>query len=152
MSAARILLVLSLLAALAPFVVGKTALTLEAHDSYFVLAGSEEKNPTLLVPPGFVTLTLVQAGVQPHNWIVDGLEGARAPASGALAAGETATAQFEVAEDAAYTYYCSIHPPTMRGVLTAREGATPPARDTPAPAWPAALAVLGVAAAFARRA
>lgn len=155
MSLARLLLAVGLLAALAaPEVLAKTAFTLEAHDSYFVLEGETVKNPVLAVRPGEpVALTLIQKGVQPHNWVVEGLAGARAPASGALDADdEDATAQFTAPEAGEYPYHCTVHPPTMRGILKVGEGGGDAGtRSSPGVAWLGALVGAAVAGALARR-
>lgn len=92
----------------------------EAYDVYFTLAGETAHNPALTVEAGEnVTINLVQKGVQPHNWVIDGVAGAKAPATGFVtAAGQTANATFTAPASGTYRYYCQAHPTDMKGSFT----------------------------------
>lgn len=128
---------------------GKASLQLEARDSYFTLAGQQERNPLLLLPPGPVVLTLAQRGAAPHNWALEGVPGA--VSEYVTGQDPTATVAFTLPEAGEFRYLCEAHQPVMAGTLRVDAAAVGDPAEAPA-AGAAAVAALALLALARRRA
>lgn len=158
-------LVLAALVAV-PTVASAKSYDFEAHDSYFTLAGETTQNPAMTVEPGeSVTINIVQKGVQPHNWVIDGVAGAKAPATGFVQTpDQTGNATFTAPASGSYSYYCQAHPTAMKGSFTVAsattggndnddgaEGGAEDEKESPGLGLFGVLAVVGAAMVLARR-
>jgi heme/copper-type cytochrome/quinol oxidase subunit 2 len=73
-------------------------------------------NPTIYVPVGQeVTLTIVNSDAMAHTFDIDELN----IHTGTINPGQTVMVTFTMASATSYTYYCSIHPGLMDGLVTA---------------------------------
>lgn len=94
--------------------------TIEAQDNVFVFDGSN--NPVFTAPAG-ATITVTDAGTNPHNLRVDGPDGEYMTDDDIvtdpeiLAAGEEGEITLDLAPGT-YNYQCEIHPELMTGEIT----------------------------------
>lgn len=97
----------------------------------FTVVGYSGNNPTLTVAPGdvvTVNLKLAEGSSGPHNWVIDGIDGAAVPSKNSyvLTGNTTATGTFTApAEPGTFTYYCLPHQSAgMKGTFTVASATT----------------------------
>lgn len=164
---------LALLLLLAPGPASAAGLLLDAHDGYFTVRDSQERNPGLGAAAGReATVSLRNVGTQPHDFHVRGAGDPSIPCC--VAPGSIAEVTFTVPPEAGagtqpgavaeYDYYCSVHEAQgMKGRFAVHtpipESGPPPsspieappeARGVPSAATLAGLAALAIGA-FLRR-
>lgn len=102
----------------------QTAFTLVGkEDLNWYLEGGTAPNPTLTGCPGdAITFTLEVEGGVPHNFAIQGVDGAP-PATDPFSEGDTQTYEFTAPASGSATYICTIHPSTMKGTINFAETA-----------------------------